>query len=321
MGRRPPPQSQFDFASGDDQAPRPHASRAASHNYEQSKREEQDRETGNVHGRTHNMSRRPPPQAQYDLLNDSQAPEDAESRRRFATGEREQSENIHGRSYNMSRNPPPQAQYDFMDASSSEPQQNFGRSRSQQTGGTQNQEADNIHGRTHNMSRNAPPQPQYDFMAASTAEPQQSFGRSSGQRSASSEQRPEADNVHGRTHNMSRNPPPQAQYDFMAASTAEPQQSYGRSSSSRQADPEEEPGSDNIHQRAFNMSRRPPPQAQYDFMSAGDVDTKQNQVFGRSSQRNFSPSYEFGDGGDGNANQGRMNSGRQGPPAPQSDFL
>lgn len=216
-------------------------------------------------------SHRGPPTSSFDV-NADQQPE----------------HNIHGREYNMSRRPPPQSQYDFVSGGSDEPVEKPGsRSSSQrfaQTADENSEEAQNVHGRQYNMSRRPPPQAQYDFMGDSSGPEQRNTSRASVRRFTPTGEQPE--NVHGREYNMSRRPPPQAQYDLMSESTSEAQQSFGRASQ-RRFTPTEEP--DNIHGREFNMSRRPPPQAQYDFMSDSSAQDNDKQSFGRATQRGSAP--------------------------------
>lgn len=256
---------------------------------------EQEPET-NIHGREYNMSRRPPPQSQYDFVSGGaeqpiEKPGSRSSSQRFAqsaSDDQDGTENVHGRQYNMSRRPPPQAQYDFMGDSDAPEQQDTSRAsvrRFTPTGDA----LPNVHAREYNMSRRPPPQAQYDLMADPTTDDRQTFGKASQRRFTPTE---EPDNVHGREYNMARRPPPQAQYDFTAESNVDDRQSFGRASQ-RRFTPSEEP--DNIHSREFNMSRRPPPQAQFDFMSdssAQGTDRDEGRTFGKSGQRVVSRTEE-----------------------------
>lgn len=216
-------------------------------------------------------SHRGPPTASFDVYAD-QAPE----------------HNVHGREYNMSRRPPPQSQYDFVSGASEDnyvkPASRASSQRFAQTADEDRSEQGNIHGREYNMSRRPPPQAQYDFMGDSSAPEQQDTSRASVRRFTPTS---EPDNVHGREYNMSRRPPPQAQYDLMADDGPQEPQSFGRASQ-RRFTPTEQP--DNVHGREYNMSRRAPPQAQYDFMgdssAQGDDD---DQMFPKSSQRKYNP--------------------------------
>lgn len=227
-----------------------------------------------------NSNHRGPPTASFDV-NSDQAPE----------------HNIHGREYNMSRRPPPQSQYDFVSGGENSTPQSYGRASSQrfaQSADETRNEPTNIHGREYNMSRRPPPQSQYDFVSGDDTLGSKPASRATSQRFAQTDEdaRDEPQNIHGREYNMSRRPPPQAQYDFMSDSSAPQQQeNFGRASQ-RRFTPTEEP--ENIHGREYNMSRRAPPQAQYDFMSDSNSE-QQSQNFGRASQRNFTPSYDLGD--------------------------
>ncbi|CCG83175.1 Putative uncharacterized protein [Taphrina deformans PYCC 5710] len=254
-------------------------------------------------GNNNNNNNRGPPQASFDAFSD-QKPE----------------HNVHGREYNMARRPPPQSQFDFMSGDNEAAPLPASRAASHNYSKAQKEpeETGNIHNREFNMSRRPPPQAQYDFVEDSAAQTKKSEEFS--QERFTPRENAGSDNIHGREYNMSRRPPPQAQYNFMEESSVRPQENFGRSSQ-RNFTPVEEPKTDNIHGREYNMSRRPPPQAQYDFM--GDTSAKQDTNFGRTSQRNFSPSYDFGDDASDQTNiHGRThNMGRQGPPAPQSNFF
>ena len=253
---------------------------------------------------THNAGRRGPPQASYDAFDDAKLADKTET-------------------YNLGRRPPPQSQYDFVAADDTSNKQPMSRAASAQYNRTEEKENFDIHGRDgYNKARRPPPQSQYDFMSAEdSTTSQQPLSRA-----ASAQFAPTADtdsyDMHGRDGwNKGRRAPPQAQYDFVGDSASQSQEaeSFGRASTRRFASTAQDEAVD-IHGRdGYNKGRRAPPSASYEFMSEQSEQPRSN--FGRSTQRNFTPSYELGEPEAENIHNREYNMSRRGPPQPQTNFL
>lgn len=203
----------------------------------------------------------------------------------------------------------------------------------------------------YNLGRRAPPQSQFDFIEPGNqpVEKQQAMSRAASSnyaRKTSEEfdphgrdgynkaRRPPPQSqfdfvaahddkennfdMHGRDgYNKGRRAPPQAQYDFVNDSASQPErESFGRASTRRFEERSAAPDVD-IHARdGYNKGRRAPPQAQFNFME--DTQNEVQPFNGRQSQRQFTPSYGLGDE---NVHGRDYNMSRRGPPAQQSNFL